>query len=127
MFLSQALDRLHTFTPESFNSLADVLSPELIATCLENTGTVTLRRRRLPMETMIWCRVGMALYRHIPMGPIVKQLDILLPGKRPFVAFGAVVQARQRLGEDAIKHVFEQTQHRWHDPYPNPIGAVCAY
>lgn len=86
MFLSQALDRLHTFTPESFNSLADVLSPELISTCLENTGTVTLRRRRLPMEAMTWCLVGMALYRHIPMGQIVNQLDILLPGKRPFVA-----------------------------------------
>jgi IS4 transposase len=118
MFLSQALDRLHTFTPESFNSLADVLSPELISTCLENTGTVTLRRRRLPMEMMIWCLVGMALYRHIPMGQIVNQLDILLPGKRPFVAPSAVVQARQRLGEDAIKQVFEQTQQLWHDALP---------
>lgn len=118
MFLSQALDRLHTFTPESFNSLADVLSPELISTCLENTGTVTLRRRRLPMETMIWCLVGMALYRHIPMGQIVNQMDILLPGKRPFVAPSAVVQARQRLGENAIQKVFEQTQRLWHDALP---------
>jgi IS4 transposase len=118
VFLSQALDRLHTFTPENFSSLADVLSPELISTCLENTGTVTLRRRRLPMETMIWCLVGMALYRHIPMGQLVNQLDILLPGKRPFVAPSAVVQARQRLGEEAVKQVFEQTQQLWHDALP---------
>ena len=52
MFLSQALDRLHAFTPEQFNGLADVLSPELNAQCLEDTGTVTLRRRRLSLDMM---------------------------------------------------------------------------
>ncbi len=48
----------------------------------------------------------MALFRHIPMGQVVNQLDIVLPGKRP----SAVVQARQRLGNDAVRRVFEQTQ-----------------
>lgn len=118
MFLSQALDRLHHFTPEQFNNLADVLSPDLIATCLQNTGTATLRRRRLPMETLVWCLIGMALYRHIPMGQLVNQLDILLPGNRPFVVPSAVVQARQRFGEEAIKQIFEQTQQRWQDTLP---------
>lgn len=118
MFLSQALDRLHAFTPEQFNGLADVLSPELIAQCLEDTGTVTLRRRRLSMDMMVWCLVGMALYRHIPMSRIVNQLDILLPGNRPFVAPSAVVQARQRLGDEAIRQVFEQTQSLWHKALP---------
>lgn len=118
MFLSQALERLHAFTPEQFSGLADVLSPELIAQCLEETGTVTLRRRRLSMDMMVWCVVGMALYRHIPMSQIVNQLDILLPGNRPFVAPSAVVQARQRLGDEAIRQVFEQTQALWHDSLP---------
>lgn len=118
MFLSQALNRLHDFTPEQFNNLADVLSPDLIATCLQNAGTATLRRRRLPMETLVWCLIGMALYRHIPMGQLVNQLDILLPGNKPFVAPSAVVQARQRFGEEAIKQIFEQTQQRWHDTLP---------
>jgi putative transposase len=106
MFLSQALDRLYAFSPEQFSSLAEVLSPELIAQCLQETGTVTLRRRRLPMEMMIWSLVGMALFRHIPMGQIVNHLDILLPGKTPFVAPSAVVQARQRLGEAAVRHIY---------------------
>lgn len=118
MFLSQALDRLHAFSPEQFSSLADVLSPELISQCLEQTGTVTLRRRRLPMEMMIWSLVGMALFRHIPMSQIVNQLDILLPGNRPFVAPSAVVQARQRLGEAAVQQVFQQTQALWHGAIP---------
>lgn len=120
MFLSQALDRLYSFSPEQFSSLADVLSPELIDQCLEQTGTVTLRKRRLSMDMMIWSVVGMALFRHLPMSHIVNQLDILLPGNRPFVAPSAVVQARQRLGEDAVRQVFERTQAVWHAATPHP-------
>ena len=125
MFLSQALDRVYQFSPEQFNALSDVLSPELIEQCLQASGTVTLRKRRLPLEMMVWSVVGMALYRHIPMGQIVNQLDILLPGKRPFVAPSAVVQARQRLGEGwqsrfVDETVFEQTQALWHAATPHP-------
>ena len=54
------------------------------------------------------------------MSHLVQQLDILLPGDKPFVAPSAVVQARQRLGEDAVKAVFEQTQRLWHQHTPHP-------
>lgn len=69
---------------------------------------------------MVWPIVGMTLFRHIPMGQVVNQLDIVLPGKRPFVAPSAVVQARQRLGARAVKQVFEQTQVLWHEQTPHP-------
>lgn len=120
MFLSQALDQIHRFSPDSFSALADVLSPELLTQCLQESGTVTLRKRRLPLEMMIWSVVGMALYRNLPMSQIINQLDILLPGKRPFVAPSAVVQARQRLGEAPVRKVFEQTQALWHATTPHP-------
>jgi len=120
MFLSQALDRIHAFSPEQFSSLAELLSPELLRDCLQESGTVTLRKRRLSMEMMVWSVVGMALYRHLPMRQIVNQLDILLPGKRPFVAPSAVVQARQRLGEAPVREVFERTQALWHAATPHP-------
>lgn len=113
MQLSQALDRLSNFSSEHFSSLSEILSPELLAQCLNESGTVTLRKRRLPMETMIWAVVGMALFRDQPMSRIVNQLDILLPGNRPFVAPSAVVQARQKLGYAAVQRVFEQTQSLW--------------
>ena len=86
MFLNQALDQIHAFSPERFRSLSEVLSPELLGECLKRSGTVTLRKRRLPLEMMVWSVVGMALFRHLPMSQIVNPLDILLPGKRPFVA-----------------------------------------
>jgi len=120
MFLSQALDHIHTFSPKQFGALSEVLSPELLSECLQKSGTVTLRKRRLPLEMMVWSVVGMALYRHLPMSQIVNQLDILLPGNRPFVAPSAVVQARQRLGEAPVREVFEQTQALWHEATPHP-------
>ncbi len=120
MFLSQAVDRIHDFSAEQFSTLSEVLNPELLTECLQKSGTVTLRKRRLPLEMMVWSVVGMALYRHLPMSQIVNQLDILLPGNRPFVAPSAVVQARQRLGEAPVREVFEQTQALWHGATPHP-------
>ncbi|MDG4868782.1 IS4 family transposase, partial [Guyparkeria sp. 1SP6A2] len=96
------------------------LSPELIDECLAQAGVATLRKRRLPLEMVVWSIVGMALFRHIPMGQVVHQLDIVLPGQRPFVAPSAVVQARQRLGVEAVKRVFEHTQGLWHEQTPHP-------
>ncbi|MFU7507237.1 transposase domain-containing protein, partial [Vibrio cholerae] len=86
MFLRQTLDRIHQFSADQLNGLSDLLCPELINQCLEDTGVATLRKRRLPMELMVWSIVGMSLYRHLSMSKVVSQLDILLPGKKPFVA-----------------------------------------
>ena len=110
MQLSQALDAIHHFSPENFSSLSSLLSPEMIEECLSESGTVTLRKRRLSMDMMVWAVVGMALYRQLPMSHIVSQLGILLPGDRPFVAPSAVVQARQRLGAEPIRAIFNKTQ-----------------
>lgn len=118
MLLSQALDTVHKFTPEAFSALSDLLSPELIDECLADTGTVTIRKRRLPMEMMVWAVAGMSLFRSLSMNQLVSHLDILLPGKRPFVVPSAVVQARQRLGPDVIRLVFEKTRQLWFEKTP---------
>ncbi len=120
MPLSDDFDALTTFSPEAFHSLSEILSPELIEDCLKESGIVTLRKRRLPLEMMVWSVIGMSIFRHTPMCDIVNKLDILLPGKRPFVAPSAVVQARQRLGSDVIKRIFEQTQQLWQEKTPSP-------
>jgi hypothetical protein len=69
---------------------------------------------------MVWSIIGMSIFRDMPMRDIVNKLDILLPGNRPFVAPSAVVQARQRLGTEAIKKIFYQTQQQWHQHTPQP-------
>ena len=118
MFLSQALDQLQAFTRDDFSQLPDLLEPELIKQCLEDTGVTTLRKRRLPIDFMVWAVVGMALFRDMPMHQLVSHLDLMLPGKRPYVAPSAVVQARQRLGAAVIKRMFELTNALWFEKLP---------
>ena len=120
MFLKQALNQVHNFSVDQLSGLSDLLSPELIEQCLQDSGVATIRKRRLPMEMMIWSVLGMSLYRHLSMDKVVSQLDILLPGKKPFVAPSAVIQARKRLGSDVMKTVFNQTQQLWQSKTPHP-------
>ncbi|MCU8070416.1 transposase domain-containing protein, partial [Shewanella sp. SM32] len=54
MQLSEALARTHITRLTEFTCLADVLEPELIQSCLDSQGVATLRRRKLPMDAMIW-------------------------------------------------------------------------
>ncbi len=118
MFLSQALEQLQEFTPDDFSKLPDLLEPELVEQCLQDTGVTTVRKRRLPMDFMVWAVVGMALFRDMPMWQLVSHLDLMLPGNRPYVAPSAVVQARQRLGADVMKRMFELTNQLWFDKLP---------
>ena len=122
MHIGQALDLVSRYDSlrNPLTSLGDFLDPELISRCLAESGTVTLRKRRLPLEMMVWCVVGMALERKEPLHQIVNRLDIMLPGNRPFVAPSAVIQARQRLGSEAVRQVFLQTAQLWHRSVTHP-------
>ena len=122
MLIGQALDLISRYDSlrNPLTSLGDYLAPELISRCLAESGTVTLRKRRLPLEMMVWCIVGMALERKEPLHQIVNRLDIMLPGNRPFVAPSAVIQARQRLGSEAVRRVFTKTAQLWHNATPHP-------
>ena len=85
MRIEQALDFIHACPPAKFEGLSDLLSPELVQACLAETGSVSLRRRRMPMERVLWAIIGMSLFRHVPMAQLANQLDILLPGDRGLV------------------------------------------
>ena len=86
MRIEQALDFLYARNAAQFESLSNLIPPELITSLLAEEGVATLRRRRMPMERLVWGIIGMAIFRHVPMTQLVNQLDILLLGERPFVA-----------------------------------------
>lgn len=123
MRIDQALDFIHACPPGKFESLSDLLSPELVQACLAETGSVSLRRRRMPMERVLWAIIGMSLFRHVPMAQLANQLDILLPGDRPFVVPSAFIQARQKLADQAVRQVFQQTATLWHQLCQHPTWA----
>ncbi|WP_433914568.1 transposase domain-containing protein [Escherichia coli] len=73
MLIGQALDLVSRYDSlrNPLTSLGDYLDPELISRCLAESGTVTLRKRRLPLEMMVWCIVGMALERKEPLHQMI--------------------------------------------------------
>ncbi|MFQ1991091.1 IS4 family transposase [Aeromonas veronii] len=120
MRIDQALDFLHASNAAQFESLSDLIPNEFITTLLAEEDIVTLRRRRMPMERLVWAIIGIAIFRHVPMTQLVNQLDILLPGDRPFVAPSAFLQARQKLGDKSIERLFHETASRWHQQANHP-------
>jgi len=84
------------------------------------TETVTSRKRKLTLESMIWLVIGMAIYNNKPMSQIVNMPDIVNRDKRAFVAPSAVVQRRQDLGFDAIEKLFDLTQSFWNKEANHP-------
>jgi hypothetical protein len=90
------------------------LDPEWIDEALDATGTATVRRRRLPAEQVVWLVLGMGIYRNKPITEIVAELDLALPGRRgPRAASSSVTQARDRLGGEPIRWLFERCAEAW--------------
>ena len=105
---------------EQLGQLSDILCPNFINQCLEATGVATVRKRRIPLDMAVWTVIAMSLYRQEPVWSIVSKAQLMLPGKKPLVAPSAVVQARQRLGADAVKEVFHRSQQMWHQQTEHP-------
>ncbi len=92
---SQALDIINNYKPNEVETLADLLPIELIKDAYELTDTVTLRKRKLTLESMAWLLVGMAIYNDKSMADIVNMLDIVDRSGKPFVAPSALTQRRK--------------------------------
>ena len=90
------------------------LDPDWIEEALAATGTATIRRRRLPAEQVVWLVIGMCLFRNLSMRELVATLDLALPGSRGIrVAPSSIVQARERLGDEPLRWLFERTASTW--------------
>lgn len=115
MHVSQALDIINNWKPNQIETLADLIPIPLIEEAYQLTDTVTLRKRKLTLESMAWLLVGMAIYNDKSMADIVNMLDIVDRDGKPFVAPSALTQRRKTLGEAAAKALFECTKKHWFD------------
>ncbi|WP_371189897.1 IS4 family transposase [Thalassotalea ponticola] len=120
MQLSTALDSINHFRPSQVETLADLLPLELIEEAYELTETVTLRKRKLTLESMAWLLIGMAIYNDKSMADVVNMLDIVDRDGKPFVAPSALTQRRKNLGEAAMKALFDCTQKCWNKEAKHP-------
>jgi hypothetical protein len=101
----------------SFTLFAETLDPQWIAQALAATGTASVRRRKLPAEYVVWLVIGMGLLRDRSIAEVVRHLHLVLPGVAaptpPSVTGGAIVQARDRLGDQPLERLFAVTAAQW--------------
>jgi len=118
MDLAEALLEVGTGRAEaSFALFAQTLNPQWIDAALQATGTASVRRRKLPAEYVVWLVIGMGLLRDRSIEEVVRHLNLVLPGvaspARPHVTGGAIVQARDRLGDQPLEALFTTTAAQW--------------
>ncbi|MGQ5487161.1 transposase domain-containing protein, partial [Photobacterium damselae subsp. piscicida] len=78
MDVSQALNVINNWKSDNIETLSDLLPIELIDEAYSLTDTVTMRKRKLTLESMVWLLVGMAIYNNKSMKDLVNQLDIVV-------------------------------------------------
>jgi len=94
--------------------LGQHLPYEWIEQAVAYTGKASIRQRRLPAEQVVWLVVALALYRHQSISEVVDDLDLALPDPQaPFVSKSPVAQARQRLGSEPLRVLFEISAKTW--------------
>jgi hypothetical protein len=113
--LDDALHEVAAYpTGDRLERLKEHLDPDWIEEALAASGTVTLRRRRLPAEQVIWMVIGMGLIRNLSIEEVVDKLELALPDKKgTLIAKSAISKARQRVGEDPLAYLFAATAAEW--------------
>lgn len=108
--------------PASFERFASHLDVEWVETALLDSGTATVRRRRIPSQHVVWLVIGMALFRDRCIQEVVSHLHLVLPRfrkagekKREAQAYApsAITQARYRVGAAPLEMLFAQTALHW--------------
>ena len=111
-------DTLHFLANElespDWGRLGQHLPCEWIEQAIQNTESVSIRHRRLPAEQVVWLMVALALYRHKSIGEVLDDLGLAVPDEQtPFVSKSAAAQARQRLGSEPLKWLFDHSARHW--------------
>lgn len=102
-------------SPPDWRRLADRLPVEWIEQALQYSGKASIRRRRLPAEQVVWLVIALAMYRHLSIKEILDDLDLALPDLNDrCVTSGGISQAKERLGPEALRWLFDVSAKAWH-------------
>lgn len=103
----------HLEAPD-WRRLGEHLPVEWIEQAIERTEATSIRHRRLPAEQVVWLMIALALYRHKSIGEVLDDLGLALPNAQtPFVSKSAASQARQRVGPEPLKWLFDHSACHW--------------
>ena len=100
--------------PPDWSRLGTHLPYEWIEAALLATDKASIRSRRLPAQQVVWLVIALALYRRKSVKEIVDSLDLALPEVADrCITSSATTQARQRVGADPLKWLFQKSAQQW--------------
>jgi hypothetical protein len=100
--------------PQDLSIFQRELPLEWIEQALATTDKVSIRRRKLPAELVVWLVIGLGLYRNRPISEVVSKLDLKVVSEAgESVAPSAIPQARQRLTSQPLEELFKITSGHW--------------
>lgn len=106
-------------SPQLLATAKDRIDPGWIAEALENAGVASVRRRKLPMDVVVWLVIGANLVAGYAFDEVVRHLGLTPPTRRANPQMppgsGAVAEARARLGDVAMREVLAVTSRHWAD------------
>ena len=109
--------------PLALQQFGSLLDARWIHKALEETGTASVRRRKLPAHVVVWAIIAMALFRDCAIRTVVAHLGLALPsGKKAkspgdkSVASSSVSESRERLGEGPMRIIFQRSAEAWSAP-----------
>ena len=109
--LSLAIDLPH---PPDLRRLGAHLPYEWVEAALTASDKASIRSRRLPAQQVVWLVISLALYRRLSVKDIVDSLDLALPELADrCITSSATTQARQRVGAEPLKWLFEKSAQQW--------------
>ena len=95
----RVLDRL--------TALEKVISPAVVRQVLRETGRVNPRACKLPHEVMMWVVLAMGIFTNLPIRQVFKQAR-RLRATADTPCRSALCVARQRLGVEPVRRLFER-------------------
>jgi|HubBroStandDraft_1064217.scaffolds.fasta_scaffold49243_2 hypothetical protein len=107
----------------SFDIFRQHLDPAWVEQALLETGTTSVRNRKIPAALVVWLLLGMALLRDRSIPAVLAHLHLHRVGPPLDDApptSGAIVQARDRLGQEPMQVLFELTAGHWFSQ--GPVG-----
>lgn len=124
MEFASALDSIiEAGAPAAVKRFGSAINAEWVDEALEQTGTMSVRRRRLPARIVVWLVIAMALFRNCAIRTVAMHLGLSNPwgearrgGRARSVAASAVSQSRQRLGDEAMQIIFDRSAQAWAEP-----------
>lgn len=106
--------------PASLERFGRVLDAQWVEAALAETGTASVRRRKMPAPLVVWLVIGMALFRDRSIHEVVGHLGLVLPRQKDQrasvgqpIAPSAIPQGRYRMGAAPLRKLFERTAQRW--------------